>query len=425
VFFRILDQSARPSRAPPHVPDINLTAPASSTNQTKVPGRSIAFLAMASFVSAATLRAADPLLPAIGADFGGTTGEASIVVTAFSVSYGVLQAFYGPVGDLFGKYRIVALASFLSAITVIICALAPSLTGLTLARLASGATAAAIIPLSMAWIGDAVPYEHRQPVLAKFLTGQIMGFVFGQAAGGIIGETLGWRAVFLTLAFLFVIAGTCLVIEIRRPGHTRTQRKDVRFGPALIGTFLLFKRRWVRIVIITVLLEGFAVFGAFAFVASDLQHRFGIGPGLAGALVTAYGFGGLAYALGARRLVPILGEKGLAIGGGLVIALAFLILAISPTQWLAPPATFLAGLGFYMLHNTLQTNATQMVPEARGAAVALFASGLFIGQTLGVALIAPIFDRHGGWPAFVAAALFMPLLAWWFGRQIATRERPA
>jgi predicted MFS family arabinose efflux permease len=44
------------------------------------------------------------------------------------------------------------------------------------------------------------------------------------------------------------------------------------------------------------------------------------------------------------------------------------------------------GVGFYMFHNTLQTNATQMAPARRGAAVALFALAYFGGQTVGVAL---------------------------------------
>jgi len=54
--------------------------------------------------------------------------------------------------------------------------------------------------------------------------------------------------------------------------------------------------------------------------------------------------------------------------------------------WWAMPASFLSGLGFYMLHNTLQNNATQMAPERRGAAVASFAAAHFIGQSAGVAL---------------------------------------
>jgi len=53
------------------------------------------------------------------------------------------------------------------------------------------------------------------------------------------------------------------------------------------------------------------------------------------------------------------------------------------------------GMGFYMLHNTLQTNATQMAPERRGTAVSQFAASLFIGQSAGVAVagvVAQTFD---------------------------------
>jgi len=48
---------------------------------------------------------------------------------------------------------------------------------LGLLRLASGATTGAIIPLAMAYLGDVVPYENRQTVLARFLSGQILGVV--------------------------------------------------------------------------------------------------------------------------------------------------------------------------------------------------------------------------------------------------------
>ena len=78
----------------------------------------------------------------------------------------------------------------------------------------------------------------------------------------------------------------------------------------------------------------------------------------------------------------------------------------------------LAGLGFYMLHNTLQMNATQMAPEARGVAVSLFASFLFIGQTVGSAGLAGVFDRTHGAPIFAGAAVVLPLLAFWFAHKL-------
>jgi predicted MFS family arabinose efflux permease len=56
-----------------------------------------------------------------------------------------------------------------------------------------------------------------------------------------------------------------------------------------------------------------------------------------------------------------------------------------------------------MIHNTLQTHATQMLPAARGFAVATFASCLFLGQAVGVAIAAPAYDYTGGAPIFLAA----------------------
>jgi predicted MFS family arabinose efflux permease len=87
-------------------------------------------------------------------------------------------------------------------------------------------------------------------------------------------------------------------------------------------------------------------------------------------------------------------------------------------------ATTAIGLGFYMPHNTLQTNATLMTPQARGTAVGLFSSALYIGQTAGVAVGAIVVDRIGITPLFLAAAVGLPTLAVWFVWQL-KRYRPA
>jgi len=96
----------------------------------------------------------------------------------------------------------------------------------------------------------------------------------------------------------------------------------------------------------------------------------------------------------------------------------FTVLAIGAAWWLAPIAVTMVGLGFYALHNTLQTNATQMTPAARGTAVAIFSSAIYLGQTGGVAAAALIFDRFGAAPLFAATALVLPALALWFAREL-------
>jgi len=66
--------------------------------------RAVFLLSLAAFASAASLRATDTLLPQLAAEFSVTTGSAASVVTAFAISYGLLQAVYGPLGDRYGRY---------------------------------------------------------------------------------------------------------------------------------------------------------------------------------------------------------------------------------------------------------------------------------------------------------------------------------
>ncbi len=79
----------------------------------------------------------------------------------------------------------------------------------------------------------------------------------------------------------------------------------------------------------------------------------------------------------------------------MVLGLSSLVIAFSPVWWPSVPASLLAGFGFFMFHNTMQTNATQMAPAARGTAVSLFASALFMGQSIGVLLAAALVGLLG------------------------------
>lgn len=101
------------------------------------------------------------------------------------------------------------------------------------------------------------------------------------------------------------------------------------------------------------------------------------------------------YSQLARQSLAILGEKGLAWCGGGLIVLGLSTLALADAAPLAVAACGFSGLGFYMMHNTLQTQGTQMAPESRSMAVTLFACTLFFGQTIGVAAVARSLDA--GW----------------------------
>jgi predicted MFS family arabinose efflux permease len=295
--------------------------------------RPIVLLSAASFASVATMRAADPLLPQVAREFGVSAGEASIIATAFALAYGFCQLVYGVLGDRFGKYLLVTLATLASALTVASAGFAGSLGMLGAARLAAGASAAAIVPLSMAFIGDHVPYERRQTALARFLTGTILGIISGQVFGGVLGELVGWRAVFLLLGALFLAIGALLLVEVR---STRVPppllTSSISLKSLLHGYAVLLRRPWARIVLVTVCAEAFLFYGAFTFVGAYVHEVFDLDYATVGILLGFMGLGGLLYALTVRRLVQALGERGLALCGGVAMAGAFV--AVASGSWL-------------------------------------------------------------------------------------------
>jgi YNFM family putative membrane transporter len=371
--------------------------------------RPIVLLSAAAFASAATLRVADPLLPQIAGEFTTTAGGASVIATAFAVSYGLCQIFVGTLGDRFGKYTVIAIATFLSGLTTASCAFAGSLDILGALRLLSGATAGAIIPLAMAYLGDVVAYEQRQTVLARFLSGQILGVIFGQVFGGLFGDTIGWRGVFIVLGAVYFVIALLFTLEIRSPRIVQHRSRD---GGALIARNLaLLQIRRVRIIIATAFIEAFFFFGGFVYLGAYLRHQFALSYLAVGTLLASFGLGGLAYAAAVSFLVARLGERGLVLAGGVTLAVGFSLAAAAPAPWSVAPVITAIGAGFYMLHNTLQTNATQMAPEARGLAISLFAFCYFLGQAAGVAVCGWGVDAFGYNVVFVIAGVMLLIVA--------------
>ncbi len=405
--------AARPAGDPP------------KTDEAAIPAMAIVGLSLAAMASGVAMRVTDALLPRLAAEFGLTLGQAAQVITVFAVAYGLSQLLFGPLGDRYGKYRVIAAACGASALTSLLCALAPGFGALLAGRLAAGATAAAVIPLAMAWIGDVVPYAQRQAVLARYLSGQIVGFATGVWLGGFAAEHLHWRTPFVAVAVLFAAVGLLLQwVRRRLPPAALRQHRPAPGSPrtpawrTAAGEFrAVLSLRWARVVLGTVACEGAAFYGAFAFVASHLHRRFDLPLSNVGALVMLFGLGGLGFALFAGPLVARLGQQRLVRWGALAMAGALLAVAVAPAWWWAMPACAAMGAGFYMMHNTLQTQATQMAPERRGAAVAAFASCLFLGQSAGVGLAGLLVGRTGtGW-VLAAGAAGVLATGWNFNRQ--------
>ena len=365
-------------------------------------------------------RICDPMLPELSRVFGAPISEASQVISLFALTYGLMQLFYGPVGDRFGKYRVVMLATIGCSVGSTLSALSANLDILVAARIATALAAAAIIPLTLAWVGDVVHYEQRQETLARVGLGTTLGMTGGQLFGGLLTDTLGWRWAFALMAAVFAIVSYLLWQQLQH------LEPVAQHGHEPTGFFKQLKQvahnTWARTLLSVALVEGAMIFGLLAVTASHLHHMHRISLTLAGGTTALYGLGGMAYMALAKFAIRRLGEVGLARWGGLTFGLAFWVIAFCPWWQLALPACFMAGFGFAMFHNTMQAKATQMVPTARATGVTLFAGFLFLGQSIGVLVLAALIGHFDSSHVLGAVALGVVLLGAFFAHAIAKRN---
>jgi len=380
----------------------------------------IILFALAACAATMSFRICDPLLPVFAAEFGVRTAQTSGTVTLFAITYGIMQFFYGPIGDRYGKFRVVAWATLGCAIGSAIVMLAPSLQIVEYGRLMSGATAAAIVPLSMAWIGDHVPYEKRQATLARFLLGSILGLAFGQLLGGVFADTIGWRWAFALMALVYLIVGGLLISKGRSVPETLPPPSSIL--KAWEPLKQVVSTGWARMILVVVCVEGLLVFGPLAFVPAFLHERHGIPVSWAAMISGLFALGAFTYAIRANHFIQWFGERRLVLIGGLMLAVAFGGFMLSNVWYWGVLASTLLGLGYYFVHAVLQTHATQMAPGVRGSAVSLFAACLFLGQSLGVALCAWLGDNWGLAAVFPVGILGLPVLAWFFAWRLRARQ---
>ena len=361
-------------------------------------------MAMAAFTIGCGMRVLDPLLPMMARDFGVGIGAVAPLIGGFALAYGLGQL-AGPLGDALGKLRVAAVAIALYAGTLVGSALVPDLGSLLAVRVLSGLVAAAAIPMLMAHIGDSVPYEQRQAVLGRFLTGMVMAQLLAGPISGVVGEVAGWRASFVVLGLLAAAIAALFALMIG-PAWTRSGggRQSLGFG----GFVKLFGRPQGRRLMLAAAADGMLLFGgAFPFVASFLIEGFALSAAKAGLIAAGFGLGSLVYTRAAPWLVRRLGEAGMVLWGGAGLAAALAAIALAPAWWVVAAAQVLMGLLFFMLHGVLQARATEALPEARGTAVAGFAMALFLGQSVGAIVFGALIAAAGFRPAFLLAAVLV------------------
>jgi EmrB/QacA subfamily drug resistance transporter len=188
-----------------------------------------------SFVEGSVLNVA---LPAIRESYGAGAQDVQWVVNAYLLPLSALLLLGGALGDHFGRRRLLVIGTGIFAVTSLVCALAPSLPVLLMARAAQGIGAALLLPNSLALLNAAFQGEKRGRAVGIWAaSGAAMAAVAPLIGGWLVGS-VGWPALFyinLPLALGAILLALRFVAESREDGAGRTDYAGALLATAGLG----------------------------------------------------------------------------------------------------------------------------------------------------------------------------------------------
>jgi MFS transporter, DHA2 family, methylenomycin A resistance protein len=396
-------------------------------------------------------------LPTIASQLQAGTGAISWVVDAYTLPLASLLLLGGSLGDRVGAVRLFRIGALGFAATSIGCALSPSMGLLVGWRAAQGVCAAALLPMVLALVGKSFTDAVQRATAVNLMTvfGGA-GMAFGPFLGGLLTDTVGWRAVFWltapvaivsallvggldgeggraaafrvdavgqltgTAALVALVAG---LIEVGKQSHAGLARLSLGLGAALLGVFVLVEHRSRRPIMplrvfrspgfSKAVAGGFAFqFGAYGlqfFLAVHLQSAWHISALTGGLLLASFPIG---IVLASATLNPFLLRAGTrvmiltgasAAGTG---SLALLLVQSRREWWLLVLAEFVIGTGTGVYSTALNKLASGSLGSDRaGLASGIYNTARQVGQCVGIAILgtlATVSDAGSGYRLAIA-----------------------
>lgn len=226
------------------------------------------------FVGLIDANAVNLALPAVRGDLGGGISGAQWTIDAYNVAFAALLLTSGSLGDRFGRRRVLraGLTVFLAA--SLMCAVAPSLTVLLVARAVQGAGAALMLPQGLAIAAAAFPDPvQRGRATAAWAMAAALSTALGPILGGVLTDTAGWRYIFWLNVPIGMVALLMTVVYLPESRDDEAERIDVRGQTlAMVGlgalTIVLVEGRTATAAWVAVM-AAVAVAAIAAFVAGQ------------------------------------------------------------------------------------------------------------------------------------------------------------
>jgi MFS family permease len=424
--------------------------------------RAVTFaLALISATAALEATVVSTAMPTIVGDLQGLSLY-SWVFSIFLLTSTVTMPLYGRLADIYGRRRILLLATSLFLIGAVVCAMAQSMPQLIVARGLQGLGAGGLLPVAIAVVADLYSLRERAHIQGLFSSIWGTASLIGPLLGAFLTLSFGWRSIFLVVVPLGLIS---LALEATQMRESRASRPDpfdwlggatltvgvtalllatlheagggghVRLRLLLLGVgvalLIAFARQQARrkhpLVPLTLLIHrdtaspylagalvGTTIFGVDTFVPLFVQGARGGTAAAAGAVVTPIMFFWAASAsLGTRALVrygfratAIVGTILIAVGCGALLAAARVEAGVA---WISA-ACALIGMGLGPLATSQMLAVQHAAPETeRGVASSLVPFFRALGGALGVGalggLLSAGLNRHLGTAADAAGRL--------------------
>jgi predicted MFS family arabinose efflux permease len=373
--------------------------------------------AIAAGLSVANIYYAQPLLDVVARDLGIAPAVVGLVVTLTQVGYALGLIFIVPLGDLVDRRRLIVGQTFLSVAALGIVATAGTAGVLLVGMMATGLLAV-VVQVLVAFAASLAAPAERGKAVGTVTSGVVIGILGARFLAGLLADLGGWRAVYLTSAFLtLIVAGLLLKALPRRLSPASTER----YGAALRSVPLLFLHDRVLLLRGVLALLIFAAFSTF-WTALVLPLR---GPAFAYSHthIGLFGLVGMAGALaasGAGRLV----DRGLAqwttgLSLALLTASWGLIALLSYSVLFLIAGVILLDLAVQAVHVTNQSIILARHPEASSRLVGGYMVFYSAGSAIG-AVGATLLYAQAGWRGVCAlgAALSVVALLTWSGSHI-------
>ncbi|PCM50042.1 MFS transporter [Pseudomonas fluorescens] len=356
---------------------------------------------------------AQPLLDAMADAFAMSPATIGIVITLTQIGYGIGLVLLVPLGDLLNRRRLIVTQTLLSAVALLMIALAPNSAWLLLGMTLTGLLAV-VTQVLVAYAATLAIPAQRGRVVGVVTSGIVVGILLARTIAGAMADLAGWRAIYLLSAGLTLLMALLLLRVLPRD---EAAQPASGYGALIASVFSLFGQEPV--------LRQRAILALLTFASAMVLWTPMVLPlaapplSLSHSEIGLFGLAGAAGALAAAR-AGHLADRGL---GQWVSGLSLLLmlaswLPIALTQsslWALLLGVITLDLGLQAVHVTSQSMIYSVRPEAQSRLTAGYMLFYSIGSALG-SITSTAMYAWAGWTGvcLLGAAINAVALGYWW-----------